>query len=580
VSDENKPAGGIHLGLGFGERSAVAPATRASADVTVRLVIIGDFGGGGDAKLRDISGEDVSSLLGGFGAAVAIEVPNHFGSAPPTMAVRLAIASLRDLDPKTIAARVPEIVRAERVAAAFTDKKSAAEFEALASDPGLDRVVAALRHATPAAAVPTPRDNELTPPADDSIDRLLGMVDMPGAPSESDAAKAAVSAFLSSMARPHAAAISEPMPAVKRLVQAQLREIVTHERWLAVEAVWRAMRLLYTARAARVATRLVLCDISRDATADLLESPAFADALTSHATAHEADVTVILVLGALGRSTKDLDRLDRIAKAAEGLRAPTIVSLAHDFFGVPPEQVAKMDNPVSLLETPGYAAWRGLRGRAESRFLFTAWNDFVLRPAGDETPVLWGEPGVLLAAQVMRSAVRLGWPTEILGTETAIGDLDLTEVDMSNGRKTAIPLRALISAGIARDLAAAGITCPVCRPDRDQAWFTRASALYELSAASDANRMAMEAFNGLPFHLISTYFENLLQKNSALYAGASNPDAAAASIARLLDDVLLTTGPDASVQVTPNSEDRCYAVTIRLGRSVMDGFSFSFEIGV
>jgi hypothetical protein len=71
-----------------------------------------------------------------------------------------------------------------------------------------------------------------------------------------------------------------------------------------------------------------------------------------------------------------------------------------------------------------------------------------------------------------------------------------------------------------------------------------------------------------------------LQKNSALYAGASDPDAAAASITRLLDDVLLTTGPGASVQVTPNNEDRSYAVTIRLGRSVMDGFSFSFEIGV
>src|SRR5262249_30781759 len=153
-----------------------------------------------------------------------------------------------------------------------------------------------------------------------------------------------------------------------------------------------------------------------------------------------------------------------------------------------------------------------------------------------------------------RSLARLDWPTDIVGAESAIDGLDVAETETHGGREVAIPLRALVSADSARIFAHEGIACLVCRPDRDQAWFVRTPSLHGLSAMAEADRKIMESFNSLPFRFVSAYFENLLRNNSALFAGTRSSNEAAAAIAQLLDDVLMTTGPGASARVVPTGE--------------------------
>ncbi|WP_454916092.1 type VI secretion system contractile sheath domain-containing protein [Xanthobacter sediminis] len=567
MENEPEPQGGVHLNMGFGT-GAAAPPARPHADIAFKLVVVGDFGGAGEGRPRDISGEDISSLLATFGAAVEIEVPNHLGSTPPALAVRLPFSSLRDFDPKSIAARVPAIVKAEALAAALAEGRP--DFEGLARDPALDRVRAALQPSSPAPARPS-----APPPQDDdgALDRLLGLVDLPGAPPQPDPAQAAISAFLASTARPR-----QPPPAPRNgagaLLELQARAVAAHPAWLALEAAWRSLRLLFIARERRAATHLVLCDMRREGIPELLKSAAFSAAL-----ADQPEMTAILVLGAFGSSAADLDALERIAAAADRLAAPTLVSLAADFLGAPPEAIATLDAPGALLDAPGYAAWRGLRGREESGFLFAAWNDVLLRPAGEAAPALWGEPGVVLAAQILRSLARTGWPTEIEGAQTAMGGFDVAEVELRGGRAAAIPLRAPMDIGVARDLAGHGIACLVCRADRDQAWFTRAPSVHGAGAVVEENRKVMEGFDSLPFRFVSGSVEDALRANRALFAGAGSDAGTAAAMGRLLQDVLLTTGPGAAAQVTPAGDGR-YDVMVRLGRNVMDGFSFSFEIAL
>ena len=585
MASEDRPQGGVHLNAGFGGGPLPAKPSVAAADVAFTLTIVGDFGGIGDGRFADLSASDLPSFMASFGAVLELEVANRLGSAPPALAVRLPIASIRDLDPRTIAKRVPEIAEAERLVGAARHGKSAGDFAALARA-GLDHVAALLQPA-PAQAWRSPSPQ---PVADDdhSLDRLLDMVDLSPPAAEADMAdtgvadmgKAAVSAFVSQLAKPENKPEKRSAPAseaANQLLAEQANEIAAHPAWLAAEAAWRSLQTILAARGGRHATHIQVCDVRRQAVADLLGSAAFADHLADEA------LHAILVLGAYDRSDRELEELDRLAVAAESLATPVIVSLDKDFLGTAPDAVAGMDNPAALLDGRGYEAWRGLRGRDESRWIFAAWNDFVLRPESAGAPGLWGEPGVIVAAQVLRSLARAGWPTEVLGAETALGGLEIAEASARGGRKVAIPLRCLMDIGVARDLAYAGVIALVCRADRDQAWLTRASSLFADGAgAMSEQAKAMESLGGLPFRFISAYFETLL---SAIVRSLRAEGVTAAGIAQRLDDTLLATGSGASAHVTaaepdPDDEGQRFEVSIRLGQSVMGGFAFSLDMGL
>jgi len=582
MTNEDKPRGGVRLDAAFGASSDAPQSPSAASDTPFRLLVVGDFGGSGDGRLIDVSSQDLTELLASFGATVELEAPNRPGSTPPALAVRLPIASLRDLDPKTLQARIPEVVDAERLIKALQEKRSIADLGPLASRPDLDQVVAALQSAPPISpphasatlngALPAEND-------EDSVDRLLGMIDAPtpNAPSP-EVAKTAVSAFVSSLGKSRQPT-SAPQAAAELLAR-QAREISEHPGWLRIEMAWRSLQLIFAARNSRKATRIELCDVRRPALIETLASEAFSEA------ADGLQLKAVLVLGAFGRSDKDLNDLDRLAQIAEGLAIPTVVSLDSEFFCAPPASVATMGNPGALLEGAGYAAWRGLRGRDESQSLFACWNDFVLRSDASAAPPLWGEAGAIAAAQILRSLARTGWPTEIIGAESALGGLDVVEVETRGARHSAIPLRALIDPGVARDLGRGGVICLVCRPDRDQAWLTRAPSLRAHGATPEVDRKVMEQFDSLSFRFVSTYFENLFRHNAASLSPPGADEAeVAASIARLANDALIATGPGAAADATPRArsaeEDesaRCFDVSIRLGQDVMGGLAFAFDL--
>lgn len=571
MTDEPTPQGGVHLSMGFGTRAA-APV-RVPADLPFKLVIVGDFGGAGaDGPPRDISNDDFAAVVAAIRPTVALEVVNHLGRLPAALAVTVAVTSPRDLDPATLAGRIPLIAEARAAEAAVRAGQPVSE----ADRERFSLLLAAAE--TPASASPAvtlPVSAPSAPQPDDgALDRLLDLVDLPDAPPpvpSNDPARAAISAFIASTAQPRPAAAAAPSRGAA-LIEAQARAIADHPDWQAREAAWRSLRLLMTARERRNATHLFVCDVARDAVPDFLRSDAFTDAL-----ADQPELTAILVLSPFGGAARDLEALGRVAAAADRIATPVVVSLTPDFFGTDPAEVAALDTPAALLETPAFAAWRGLRERDESSFLFAAWNDVLLRGANAEAGALWGGAGTVVAAQVLRSLARTGWPTEVAGPGAAVSGFDVAECRLRGGRTVAIPVRAFATPDLARDLADAGIICLAGRPDRDEVFIVRAAAVHGPAAVTEENRKVFQGFNSLPFRFVSAVLEDVLQANRDIFAAGHSPTAAAEAMRGLLDDMLRTTGAGASATVTAEADDR-YEVAVRLGDDIMNGFSFSFEI--
>lgn len=578
MADEEAPKGGVHLDAGFGALGRRGAAREIGAPPPFDLVIVGDFGRSGPGRLTDISGEDIASLLAAHGAVARLEVGNRLGSQPPALAVALPLRALRDLDSASLPARVPELVRASEIAAAFARNPSLSGLDDEARGPRFEHLAAALLRDAPAPRPNAAASSPAAAPGDDgSLDSLLSMVDIPAPPPEEKRAQAAISAFVAStQSRAPAAPKAAPPPG---LIAAQSADIAGHPDWLRLEAAWRGLGLIMAARGrGGVRPRLLLWDAGREDLAETLAGAEFAQALAGDGGRWGA----VLALGAFEASPKDLATLRLIAQAGEALRTPVIVSLAEGFFGRPAQAVATLDDPAALLEGPAHDAWRGLRGAPESQYLFAAWNDLVLRAGEAGRAPLFGGAGIAVAAQIAASLSRSGWPTEILGNSAPLDGLDLAETVGAGGRSAAIPLRALVDPGVARDLARAGLICLTCRADRDQAWLVRAASAHDHGRVPDEHRAAMESFAGLPFRFVSTLLESLCRATVAGLPRGESDEAAAAAIARALSDALDGSGPGASVDVAirpPEGEaTRGFEISVRLGGAVMGGFDFSFDL--
>ncbi|RDJ22125.1 hypothetical protein DWF00_23855 [Bosea caraganae] len=574
MTGEDRPQGGVHLNAGFGGLQARTPREIGAAP-RFELMIVGAFGG--ETGLRDLTNEDIASALAGHGASLRFDVPNHLGSEPPALAIDLSIRTLRDLDPKTLAGRVPEIVKAEAIAQQVARTGSLAGLDTEAKSPRFDKLTAALAQRLPAQR-PAAASSMPAAAEDNSLDSLLSLVDVPGASRQADPASAAISAFLSSTREAQSTPATAPTNRPDAIAR-QIEAIAAHPAWLATEAAWRGLKLVLSARGRGIKPSLKLWDIGGAGLSEALADDGLIAALAEHA--EDSRWGAILVIGALGTSAADLEALRHLALLGYGSQTPVIVSLAADFFGKPASEVAAMDNPAALLDGPAHAAWRGLRDREESQFLFACWNDVVLRAGAGEAP-LWGDAGLVVAAQILASLSRMGWPTEILGSGNPVEGLDVVETPVRGGRTIALPLRAPLDAAMARDLARDGLIALTARADRDQAWLVRAAAVHQYGAVTDEMKAAMEGFAGLPFRFVSSLLESVSRELvETLPRGASAADAAA-MIEQALSDLIQTSGPGASVTVSsvaPSGEAaRALEVSVTLGREVMGGFGFSFDI--
>ncbi len=571
VQDDNaadgRPEGGIRLTTGFGD---TAPALASTHGVPgQRILVIGAFGGRGGATRHVVDPHELSGLPGRLGVSVEVAVPNLLGGSPPMLGARIAFDALRDMAPKRVAERFQPLADAMRVA------------DGTLPDDGRFPLLAQARLGSPGSGSSAPSAAPPSPAAGDGdLDRLLGMIDTPGsAADDGSAARRAVSAFIASTS-------SSPRPAAAGsgtagLIAAQRKALLQDPGLREVLESWQGLRLLAQAIGKDGSVRVELVDTGDRDPAGMLAGEIADEELRSG----EPVPALVVVASRLRADASGLELARAIARAAERLQAPAVVSLAADFGnGLDVASAQALDEPGLILERPGFEVWSALRDEDAGRWLCAAWNDVLVRAADEEAPAMWLAPAWVVAAQVLRSIDATGWPSEIVGRSAAVSGFDVHEVDAA-GRRAACATAGLFTANACRSLADSGILALAGVPDRDEVATLVAPTVHRPGRfPDDPHGQAARLLSSLPYQLAAARLAVLASHARSQLMG-DTPAELAAAMESWLGGVLVATGPGAAigVRVEPDADDpsrNWLVIDARTGTSVLGGESFGFDLPV
>jgi len=561
------PAGKPETGESAGERPGPAP---------FHVLALGAFGGTAPAgDPVPLTREDFDAALAARRVRLDLEVPNRLGGRPRTLVVGLDVAALADLTPARIVAQVPALAALhalwQAVAAPGVKIDTPAVASALSACAGheaLEEIVTRCRAAlAPAPAAPS------SPPEDaggGALDRILGMVGTaPAAPTPGKAA-----------------GVSGVALELEGLLAAQVGAILHDPALRAVESAWRGLRLLLWSCDPRGGARVWLLDSPADAWPEALADGGPAARLHD---GPEGPLALVVADASASERGPDLDALQALADAAEGLQVPLVAGLSPRFFGAPGHQADRLPFLGTVLDEPAYTPWRALRDKDAARWLVAAYNRPLLRapygpgdrgaaglvePAEDPDDLLWGNPAWVVGALAASAFDRDGWGAGLTGTD-GLSDRPLWTPP---GGSAQVPLEAALPDKVLRDMADAGVTALACRPNRDAVFAPRAPMVHKPDTYGDpaATEMARDMAR-LSYQLVAARVSAALARYLAAVPEGTSATEAAGGVERFLTDLLATTGPGAEVTVTAGDGaldgalDGVLDINARTGRSVLGG---------
>lgn len=396
------------LDVEAGRNPSPPPVPRPETAFCVAL--IGDFGAGSVGRAAGASlarrgghlvdRDDLDAVL----ARLAPEVALPLGpGAPPA---RLRFTELDDFHPDRLFERLPQLAALRETRRRLADPRTFAETVAAVRDPA---AAADDRPASSAGATASATAGALA--GGSLLDMIVDA--SPDVAAEPDGDE--LQAFIRRALRPHLVPDPDPRQAqmlesVDAAIAAELRSVLRHPEFRALESLWRGVDLLVRRLETGSRLRLVLIDLSRDElAADLLAAGDVGDSATAAllraaagALPEPAPWAVLTGLYTFDPA-HDSPLLDRLARLGATLGAPWI-SAAGDHLaaaadepdfdedevvecegGAPStgEAVSQAD-PRASLESP---PWRALRSAPHARSLALLVPGIVLRqPYGEDEP--------------------------------------------------------------------------------------------------------------------------------------------------------------------------------------------------
>jgi type VI secretion system protein ImpC len=297
--------------------------------------------------------------------------------------------------------------------------------------------------AAPAGAAPPAATMPAAPPLSDAglLEGLLGKRPSHVAgPAPAPAARQGVDNLLRSVVGPYvvpeAARDRQALTAtVEQAMSAQLRAVLHHPAFQAVEAAWRAVHFLVTSLETDEDLTLHLVDVSlselaEDLSGDL-ERSGLARLLVERPLRTQGGRPWAAVVGnyTFGRTLSEAALVARLAVIAKAAGAPLLAGAKDDMLGC--ESIAATPNPEDWTragEASAAAAWAQVRQMAEAKYVALGLPRFLLRlPYGAATePIdsfrfeeldarsgheayLWGSAGFVLAQALGSSFTDRGW---------------------------------------------------------------------------------------------------------------------------------------------------------------------------
>jgi type VI secretion system protein ImpC len=463
------------------------------------IAVLGDFSGRGSRGADRAGAPDPVALpidRDDFDAVLARVAPTlHLQPRGADAPIELRFGELDDFHPDGLFERLP----------LFRELR---ELRARLADPATFRRAAAELRGD---AAPAPSPPPAAVAADGLLDRILD-VSAPaavgpgagGVPvSETD-----FRSYVRRILAPHLVAEPDPRQAetiarVDAVTGEQMRAILHHPEFQALESLWRAVFLLVRRLPTGVFLRLYLIDVTRDELrADLLEGGTGRTPLRGLLTAGPERGTrgpwSLLVGGySFGPGADDVELLRALAALAAGAGAPWISAADPSLVGCP--------DPAALAEPeswePPAGEWEALRREPDARWLGLAMPRILLRlPYGEDADecerfrfeesdgapgheeYLWGNPALGCALLLGQAFAGAGWALRP-GAVREIEGLPL-HVVREGGEASVKPCaEAWLTDRAAARILEAGVMPFASRKDRDAAQLVRFQSVAHPPAA-------------------------------------------------------------------------------------------------
>jgi type VI secretion system protein ImpC len=425
--------------------SPTASAKRVDPEAPFCLGILGDFSGRGgepgsepiaQQRIRQVDSDNFEKVLSQFGAKLRLTFEQ-------AQEVELNFSTLDDFHPDRLVRQIGPLSKLcdqrQKLLNPGTAAAAASELQGLLAAPPQPA-------ASSASAGTAGSESEA-----DTLARLLGGAPAKPAPVQRGGAGGTVESLLRSAvapsmvpgATPHQTAL---LSVIDLELGKQLRAVLHHPKFQALEAAWRGVDLLVRNFGAEDNLKLFILDVTKaELQADLQAQPTLdASGIWKALRRQSEDMPWALWVGlcAFGDSVTDIENLAGLAKLSAGVRAPFLAEanphlVGCDSFGLHPDP----DDWNRAIPPEVGEAWQALRELPEAAYLGLALPRFLLRqPYGkDSDPIdtfpfqeldpdaahesyLWGNPA-LACAHVLASAFQSdGWdmPTSGYGE---LGDL-------------------------------------------------------------------------------------------------------------------------------------------------------------
>jgi type VI secretion system protein ImpC len=547
-------------------------------------------------KIR-IDRQSFDEVMAALSLRAFLDVPDRLSDSSKPLIVELEFSNLKSFGPDAVAGQIPGTRDLLKLRAALVDLRSgkvrvADVRNVLSSLETQSAVVQSVRRAleAPPAQAPAPAPEPAsTPPAAGDLDALLSMVEAPeGASAETSrgADLTRLDALIRHLVQSeHAServegrAVEAAIREIDAALSAQIDEVLHHPEFRRLEATWRSLRFLTDRTDFQQPIRLEVISTGREALLSVYDEVIHAP--ESQGISQEP-LAFVVADQLFDRTPEDVDILRALSERGAHLSMPILASAGSGFLGLSRTgDLAKASQVRDTFSRPEYAKWQGLRQSGPSRWLGLVFNRFLLRaayapgersarsfdyvegiPGGADDLRLWGNGVWALAALAIRSFVRIGWCTDLMGQRASgmIEDLPVRLFERPGAEQVSFPLETTIADDVERDLSANGLMAITAALNSDRAYLRFAPMAHAPQHYQDATDRARARLQStLPFQ----FFVGRLLNFAMLIENAIVPGRGAeeitASYDRALRSLLATAGsvpPDAvKVAVVPNEED-------------------------
>lgn len=479
-------------------------------ELPLKILVIGDFRGPSAptaiwSTVR-VDRESLDRELWAMKVELTLAVRNLLDPSAGPLALRLPLASMRDLSPEGIIDNVAELRELrelrERIACLRGPWTSP-------SVPGFRALL--LRALDPADLGSSARD-ERKHGVTGLIDRIVGESHL--TPADTDAYEmlrdgvSTLLALSASEATPPSPAHKDVLDAILERIDGklglQLDEILHHPDFQSLESSWRGLAFLQERIDPSTNVLLECAHVTaRGLYDDFEDSPSWSrtelhDILRPR-TYDCAPYSLVCVLHEVTHRPEDIYLLRNLAAVAEAAHTAILLN-AHPkmFLGDSFEDLLKIRDLQAVFEMPYYAHWNSFRATLMSRFIGVCLPRFLLRRpyrqhasriqtfayserVGDSTAdFLWGPAALVMASRIVDAFTHGGWCADITGPRSGGTERRLPAWRLQSGRtRQAVgPCDVLISDNFDQQLAELGFIPLVSRHDSDQAVFFSASSPY------------------------------------------------------------------------------------------------------